>query len=444
MVYREATAFESFEELLVLRDEFFTANRAGGDARAAKAHAVETVQIYEYCGRNVPIAVECTAILVDALLRQEKKELDQYEKKSMLALALHRVVTTTCDNYAPHMPLLSAAIRTGLPRNLVFLRNRIAHHEMPPTTLLLPALEKALDWLWHEFWKKLEEPVLTPQKRHVPVHGGRLAEEVKSSLKAYRNARIAEVKKNSSQKTGSGTGTPETVTRCLAWLETYSGRQALIEALFQEKMLIPANRSWNDPLTGAFHLWSPLLTSLCIPTRSSHSYQFLETFTKHALSLLFEQLFSSLDPCLDPFRQAVAAWLLFILTHPSCKATRETLPKEEVRSVVELTLSECVLNAVNPWATVLTDGILKTAREGERKYWRALLDEALAVVSGEPGKDGGDQWEKKVKCSVARRKRQFEELNHLEDTRESTRTDKSLYVSERTSDGGVGWKRRCR
>lgn len=184
----------------------------------------------------------------------------------------------------------------------------------------------------------------------------------------------------------------------------------------------------------------PLLTGLCDPSRTPH--RFLEPFVTHALSILFEPLFSSLDPKLDPFREAVALWLVYVLADPPCKDLRESLPRKELRAAVELTMGEAVINAVNPWSSVLLKRIIQSLEADERSYWRTLFDEALAEAHGESGEDdqtSDEQWQRKVAASMARRKRQIGDVLNPQPGRDSSLT---LSMGPETAGDGAGWKRR--
>ncbi|KAL8950829.1 MAG: hypothetical protein Q9222_003150 [Ikaeria aurantiellina] len=46
-----------------------------------------------------------------------------------------------------------------LPASFVELRHEATHGDLPSLVVLRQASEKALDWLWHHYWKHLNERV---------------------------------------------------------------------------------------------------------------------------------------------------------------------------------------------------------------------------------------------------------------------------------------------
>lgn len=156
---------------------------------------------------------------------------------------------------------------------------------------------------------------------------------------------------------------------------------------------------------------------------------------------IFEPLFSSLDPSLDPFREAVTSWLIFVVTDPLCNAVWDAMPGAEAKKIVDLILSESVLNAMNPWAVELAKEVVKMAPDHMQQHWRDLLGEAMGEVDADSVAGAEGQWEKKVQRSVAQRKRQFSDANIADATREH-KLD-FLHSAEQNGER-VGWKRRRR
>ena len=63
--------------------------------------------------------------------------------------------------------MYTQAQKIGLPALFVDLRHEATHGDMPNLTNLRSAAERALTWLWEDYWKGLEE-----QEAALPAGGG--------------------------------------------------------------------------------------------------------------------------------------------------------------------------------------------------------------------------------------------------------------------------------
>ena len=53
--------------------------------------------------------------------------------------------------------MYTKAQEIGLPALFVDMRHEVTHGDMPSLTNLRTAAHRALEWLWHDYWKGLEE-----------------------------------------------------------------------------------------------------------------------------------------------------------------------------------------------------------------------------------------------------------------------------------------------
>ena len=62
--------------------------------------------------------------------------------------------------------MYSVARQIGLPASFVELRHEATHGDFPALTVFRRAVERSLDWLWHNYWKNLDQKEgRNPKKR---------------------------------------------------------------------------------------------------------------------------------------------------------------------------------------------------------------------------------------------------------------------------------------
>ena len=149
---------------------------------------------------SLPHAVESTWLLTEAVLIDEKpnEQMPVFAVKASYITAISRCVS----QYLPTSVKLAACLlalsnqskqkcsfvtglldshqeskykvsmytqaqKIGLPALFVDIRHEAAHGDMPNLTNLRSAAERALRWLWEDYWKGLEE-----QEAALPASGG--------------------------------------------------------------------------------------------------------------------------------------------------------------------------------------------------------------------------------------------------------------------------------
>ena len=149
---------------------------------------------------SLPHAVESTWLLTEAVLIDEKsnEQMPLFAVKASYITAISRCVShfsltsiKTCCLFASFIqPICSfvtglldshqeskykvsmytQAQKIGLPALFVDIRHEATHGDMPNLTNLRSAADRALRWLWEDYWKGLEE-----QEAALPASGGRTA-----------------------------------------------------------------------------------------------------------------------------------------------------------------------------------------------------------------------------------------------------------------------------
>ena len=156
------------------------------------------------------------------------------------------------------LPMHTLAKTLGLPTSFVEIRHAATHEALPSLPLLRAATARALDWLWENYWCSLSDSNSDPE----PVEeegGGEGGAKARSLLKSFRSLRRAEP----ARPLRSGDRREETklaiglIRECIC-----VAGDGLVEALLEEKALIPAGKHKSSSMKGAILLWTPLLDAL--------------------------------------------------------------------------------------------------------------------------------------------------------------------------------------
>lgn len=146
------TAYRSNNELLQLKRKFYSENKK------LKVDALRTVEVLQLRGR-IPHGLECTAIFTSTIL-SDTDSADSFLIRNAYAMAIVRFVNGVLDpfqlgQYAS--ALVNIAKIVDLPLSFVELRHAATHEQMPSLESLRSALEKALLWLYENFWSELPD-----------------------------------------------------------------------------------------------------------------------------------------------------------------------------------------------------------------------------------------------------------------------------------------------
>ncbi|KAH8668183.1 Las1-like-domain-containing protein [Tricladium varicosporioides] len=128
-----------------------------GNADKEKKSAVELVSVWMQRG-NCPHLVESTALLTAACLN-DQRENSTYCIRAAYASAFCRFVTGLLDSHQTKLrkqSMYNIAKSIGLPATYVELRHQATHEELPSLPKLRSASQKALQWIWKNYWKDLK------------------------------------------------------------------------------------------------------------------------------------------------------------------------------------------------------------------------------------------------------------------------------------------------
>ncbi|KAM3454926.1 hypothetical protein MY3296_002708 [Beauveria thailandica] len=208
MVQYIFTPWRDRQELLLVRDQLYADTRDDADPNSRRARqnlAVARISMWVHRG-NCPHMVESTALLFAAVLSDDmaatqsagsstyavraaysaafSRDAEAATESGMCAVQYgtnsgnkshnrtnisHRkqeteekspFVTGLLDGHQDKLrkqSMYSIAKAIGLPATFVELRHQATHEQLPSLAKLRPAAHTALDWIWHYYWKQLDQ-----------------------------------------------------------------------------------------------------------------------------------------------------------------------------------------------------------------------------------------------------------------------------------------------
>ncbi|CAD6577761.1 MAG: rRNA-processing protein las1 [Alectoria sarmentosa] len=176
------TPWRDHSELLSVRKWFFPNSASSEPADPdLRRKACEQVSAWKLRG-NLPHAVESTWLLTEAVLIDEKpaEQMPIFAIKASHITAISRCVSPSSRICIPDsnqltklktsfvtglldsqqeskykISMYTQAQKIGLPAVFVDLRHEATHGDMPNLTNLRSAAQRALEWLWDDYWKGL-------------------------------------------------------------------------------------------------------------------------------------------------------------------------------------------------------------------------------------------------------------------------------------------------
>ncbi|PWW79493.1 Las1-domain-containing protein [Tuber magnatum] len=252
----------------------------------------------------------------------------------------------------------------GLPTSFVEIRHAATHEALPSLPLLRTATARALDWLWENYWCGLSDPSSDPER----VEGG--GTKARALLKSFRTLRRAEP----ARALRPGDGREETklamglIKECIC-----VAGDGLIDALLEEKALIPAGKHKSSSMKGAIILWTPLLDALdaAVP-------EFGNTLLLAMLECLKHVATAASQQC--EFAEAVVAWLMH-LTASNVNVKGGFGRNLDAPADLDELAKQCVLYP-SKWTMRLLRHLLEEHTPLRRRYARLVgMAEAQIVLS---------------------------------------------------------------
>jgi ribosomal biogenesis protein LAS1 len=212
---------------------------------------------------RIPHAIEATAQLTSALLL-DTPGASALPLRLGYSTAICRFVNGLLDpaqqsQFALPMHLLAKNL--NLPASFVELRHAATHEALPSLAVLRTVAVRALDWLWSDYWAAIGAE---SDETRVGAEEELLVERARAALKTWRRVRrenpLRVIKAGDASEEGKTVAA--VIKECTEMCKNEEGAEALIEALLEEKALIPAGKKKGKMMKGAKLLWTPLLVEV--------------------------------------------------------------------------------------------------------------------------------------------------------------------------------------
>ncbi|KAH3688659.1 hypothetical protein WICPIJ_000350 [Wickerhamomyces pijperi] len=203
-------------ELQTLKSQFFPSEqdqstKSSTEIIANKQKAITRTLSYQL-KTNIPHSLLSTAHLTTIQLRFQNSETDELDESLQLmsTMALIRFVNGLLDPSQQStfaIPLSLLAKKIGLPSWFVEIRHEGTHDSLPSLEMLELSVDKALQWLFDNYWGKLI--MENEQEAKLDIDGEQLkkiTEDFKALMKNYRRIKKLDMAKEYKQNDATETG----------------------------------------------------------------------------------------------------------------------------------------------------------------------------------------------------------------------------------------------
>jgi ribosomal biogenesis protein LAS1 len=256
------------------------------------------------------------------------------------------------------------AKQIGLPASFIDIRHDAIHGDLPSLMVLRTVAQKALHWLWNDYWKYLDVEAGTTDEAETAafVHQREsLKEQFRTIFEAHLSA-APTISSASPPQDPSRANEPTNT--CLRLVLACKGNRGplteMIKFLLEDGMLIPPRPQvvplphvipnidrprLSYTMDGLFSSWDGLLKQLTF-----HQAEFLILLTE-ALAMRLISPFL-MEPKIDTYREAVTSWLIHIYVSKEWSAARK---RGKVNP--QALLSTCLQNP-NTWTSRIASAIV--------------------------------------------------------------------------------------
>ncbi|XP_014556291.1 hypothetical protein COCVIDRAFT_100247 [Bipolaris victoriae FI3] len=377
------TAWRNGQELLQLRHDFYSSETLRREKAVNKVFAWRLRK-----PDALPLLLESTADIVDVILQNGRGGLQHNALRLLYATALSRFVTgladTQIDLTRDRPSWFPAGKSLQLPLSLLETRHRIVHRHLPSLAELKRAAADSLEWLWEWYWRQLDYAFETGGDGEAEDEFGletraAVKEKLQAVLKSYVKERKNEIKQRRQDNKAAQTALS---TYTLHFSANTPTQRILLGLLVDEKMILPTDKKLGSSMSGAFLIWTPLLTAFC--TSSTLSINAL-------ITRLLDQLFAfkvnshhtSVADSDDPIKEAMYTWLCHMLTSSDwAPARRVAVSAEKMQEdvLVQIFSAPCF------WGLKLAEALLDKGHLASAESWRAVL----LAARGEGGVEEDD------------------------------------------------------
>ncbi|KAF2873820.1 Las1-like-domain-containing protein [Massariosphaeria phaeospora] len=382
------TPWRDSDELLQLRRDLYNPGVDAGDRRQC---AVNKVFAWRVRKQELPLLLESTADLVDAVLQDERNVLPHNSLRLLYSTAVSRFITGISDTQtelARSRPVWFAPGTTlQFPQSLLETRHCIVHRHLPTLYELKRAAKESLDWLWEWYWSHLDIAFAADKQRGgggaphenagQAISSKEVKDRVQSLLKTYVRERKSEIKTRQGKRDGSKAADAAVASFCF---HNPAANQGVLAALLvDDKALLPADRKFGTSMSGAFLIWTPFLRAV-----TAALPPLLDIMVTRMLAIMNGSPRNSSTED-HPVREALYLWLLHIL---SSGEWREARKKTSQHGVVTELLGT-LFTSPTYWNLRLARALLENEDLPDRAAWMPVLEAATSEdameVDGERG-----------------------------------------------------------
>ncbi|KAF2681542.1 Las1-domain-containing protein [Lentithecium fluviatile CBS 122367] len=369
------TPWQERAELLELRRLLY------GSVVEWRKEAVNKILAWRARKLELPLLLESTADIVDAVLQDERGRLGHNVLRMVYATAISRFVTGLSDTQSEltrNPPTWFAPTQTlHFPLALRETRHCIVHRHLPSLAELKRAAKESLDWLWEWYWSHLDAAFASASSGGAALTERELRDRLQGVLKSYVKERKGEIKKRGKGVELEMKAAESAVASHLHLdgpRETKEG--VLLELLADERAILPADKKMRTSMSGAFLVWTPFLLALCkaVP---GFLRRLLDRMVASMASLTQET--SILE--MDPKREGMYEWCSHILSSSSWKQTQQqpSIPqrRNEKAWLFDHILGLCFTTPTF-WTLKLAETLLSDESLPTRDSWLVVLQAARA------------------------------------------------------------------
>ncbi|KAF3216863.1 rRNA-processing protein las1 [Orbilia oligospora] len=359
------TVWSSIDDLKHLKSLLYDQN-ADYDGRP---QALEIIRAWLSRGR-LPHAIESTSHLTECLLNDTPNQSELLIRMSY-STAICRFVNGLLDpaqksHFAVSM--YSLAQELGLPASFVDVRHAATHEALPPLGVLRTTCARGLDWLWANYWEKVEEVggvvdaeamgkegEVVDQERVSRVQG--LLERWEA-LKKSGQGRYREASKRKEER-----GEANICSELEVIFKKSAGMDILLEILVHEHLLVVDDTRSMMSIYKTTESWRPLIQELDLR---------VEEFTSGLFNTFLEamqEVEDTKDENKDEFAESESEytyqWLEFLIG----LVLKGKLAADSA-SLLDDVVSRCILSR-NLWCLRLAEYAIGQSTLLETKYSQA-------------------------------------------------------------------------
>ncbi|KAK6526873.1 rRNA-processing protein las1 [Arthrobotrys megalospora] len=358
------TVWSSIDDLKHLKSLLYDQS-ADYDGRP---QALGIIKAWSSRGR-LPHSIESTSQLTECLLNDNQNQSELMIRMSY-STAICRFVNGLLDpaqksHFAVSMYNLAQEL--GLPASFVDVRHAATHEALPPLGVLRTTCARALDWLWANYWEKVE--VGGAVEVEAVGRGGEVVDQAKVSrvqgllerwetLKKSNQGRYREAAKRKEER-----GEANICADLESIFKESAGSDILLEILVHEHLLVMEDTGSMMSIYKTTESWKPLI---------QHLDSKVEEFTSGLFSTFLEAMQEAedtKDENKDEFAESESEytyqWLEFLIA----LVLKGKLAADSA-SLLDDIVSQCILSR-NLWCLRLAEYAIGQSTLLETKYSQA-------------------------------------------------------------------------